>query len=905
MKKFFCLLLSVIMALSVCGIIAADGDIVLLPTDVNESNGVAVGGSISDFAINDYFGFKDIDLTGINSVVLEAHFNPVGGHNGEAFRVMIDSPTEGEIIGTVVLSNRGGVYDAFINPTAGKHNVYFVASYNTGVPENLQVKKVTFSKAAYEDNAFDNQVGDEYIKDFYEDTWVSTDSYGRKVADFAEAGPVKEGEREVGMMYWNWWTSNDTSEARIISDVIKQYPDAMQNQSSPGWSGLAVYYWDEPAIGFYSGNDYWAHRYQLELMAAAGVDAIFMDFSNGGAIYLEPTNVLLQAIRDLKKDGVDVPEFSVFAWHGGLYNLRLLEALYNNYFYYEDYSDVWFHKDGKPFIFGLRDVSAALSNNPNKKDLARIEQINFLGEFFSFRENVNAAKDKTSAWTWCEDFPQGARNGIREDGRIDFMNVAVALNHSYGPEATSYAMGGPYTMGRNYSPVFGEDRSENGAREAHMFRAQAGRALEFDPHFVYVDGWNEWTAAIQNQWGQFPIAFVDTFDTNDSRDFEPTKGQIKDDYYNLLVDFVRKYKGVRPAPAAGAAGTIDVNGDLSQWDSVTPEFLNYKGVDRASKATYLQHGTGEEIPDYTNESGSRVVYSKAQRDGANLYFMAKTVEGKSIANTALYLNTDRNYVTGLEGYDFVIGRGGSANVEAITPDGTYAVVGTANIVRNGNVMQIAVPRATIGETGTVEIELKWVHGEFTDVIELYENGTAAPIGRFNYLYTEKADVTTTAAEREALKNASVLVAGKTKVLVSGKIETVNEKDTSKYAFEMNGTLYIPSRAFEEILGYGRSSIEYDNLSNMFYFYTFDYNEDKSAVAQTNWYYSVVGSYEARANGRLKSISAPIVYAENDFYIPASIFTEVMGINVTNLGNGVYVIGNADSAAVNSALWYLN
>lgn len=905
MKKILALMLALMMVLSVSTVLASNGDIVLMPSDATENKGIKMGNTISDFAINDYFGYKDVDLTGINSVIMEAYFNPLGGHNGEAFRIMIDDPVEGSLIGTVVLSNRSGVYDAFINPTAGKHNVYFVASYNTGVPENLQVKKVTFSKAAYEDNAFDNHVGDEYIKDFYEDTWVATDSYGRKVADFAEAGPVKEGERQVGIMYWNWWTSNKTSEARVISDVIAKYPDAMQNQASPGWQGIATYYWGEPAISFYSGHEYWAQRYQLELIAAAGIDAIFLDFSNGGAIYLEPTNVLLQAMRDLKKDGVDVPEFSVFAWHGGLYNLRLLEALYNNYFYYEDYSDVWYHLDGKPFIFGLRDVSAALSNNPNKKDLARIDQINFLGEFFSFRENVNAAKDKTSSWTWCEDFPQGARNGIREDGRIDFMNVAVAVNHSYGPEGTSYAMGGPYTMGKSYSPVFGEDRSENGVREANFFRAQAGRTLEFDPHFVYVDGWNEWTAQIQNQWGQFPIAFVDTFDEDDNRDFEPTKGKSKDDYYNLLVDFCRKYKGVRPAPAAGAKGTIDVNGDLSQWDSVKPEFLNYKGVDRNSEAKYLVHGTGEEMPNHKNESGSRVVYSKAQRDDNNLYFMAKTVEGKSIENTALYINADRNYATGFEGYDYVIGRNGRADVEAIASDRTFTVVGTATVVRNANVMQIAFPRSLIGETGLVEIELKWVHGEFADVIELYEKGTAAPIGRFNYLYTEKADVTTTADEREALKDAHVLVAGKTKMLVNGKIETVNEKDSSKYAFEMNGTLYIPSRAFEELLGYGRGKIEYDHLSNMFYYYHFDYNEDKSAVAKTDWYYTVVGSYEARANGRLKTLSAPVVYAENDFYVPASIFTETMDTPVTNLGNGVYVIGNADASVVNSALHYLD
>jgi hypothetical protein len=279
-------------------------------------------------------------------------------------------------------------------------------------------------------------------------------------------------------------------------------------------------------------------------------------------------------------------------------------------------------------------------------------------------------------------------------------------------------------MGKSFSNVFGDDYSADAPRKAYFFREQARFALDLDPHVVFVTGWNEYTADRQSSaWG-YTNVFVDTFDTNKSRDFEPTKGQLKDDYYNLLVDFIRKHKGVRPAPSAGEAGTIDITGDLSQWDNVKPEFLNYKGVDRNSEALYKVHGTGEKRPDYVNESGKRVVYSKAQRDASNLYFMAKTVEGEDIAGTNLYLNTDRNYSTGLEGYDYIIGRDSSSNVEAIGVDGTYTVVGTANIVRSGNVMQIAVPRATIGETGTVEIELKWVNGTFTDVIELYEKGNA-------------------------------------------------------------------------------------------------------------------------------------------------------------------------------------
>ena len=85
--------------------------------------------------------------------------------------------------------------------------------------------KVTFSKSAYEDNAFDNHVGDEYIKDFYEDTWVATDSYGRKVADFEEVGGVKAGDHKVCMFYWDWHIGS-TSVPKIISEVVKKNPEA-------------------------------------------------------------------------------------------------------------------------------------------------------------------------------------------------------------------------------------------------------------------------------------------------------------------------------------------------------------------------------------------------------------------------------------------------------------------------------------------------------------------------------------------------------------------------------------------------------------------------------------------------------------------------------------------------------
>ena len=74
--------------------------------------------------------------------------------------------------------------------------------------------------------------------------------------------------------------------------------------------------------------------------------------------------------------------------------------------------------------------------------------------------------------------------------------------------------------------------------------------LDVDPAIVIIDGWNEFKATRQQNYAGFKNAFVDTFDSENSRDLEPVKGFLKDDGYVMLVDFIRKYKGVRPAPPA-------------------------------------------------------------------------------------------------------------------------------------------------------------------------------------------------------------------------------------------------------------------------------------------------------------------------------------------------------------------
>ena len=112
----------------------------------------------------------------------------------------------------------------------------------------------------------------------------------------------------------------------------------------------------------------------------------------------------------------------------------------------------------------------------------------------------------------------------------------------------------------------------------------------------------------------------------------------------------------------------------------------------------------------------------------------------------LFLDTDRSKATGWEGFDFAINRltpkRGKTSVERYlrTADAdsfTWEKIGEADISVKGNLLQIAVPRALLGMTGTLDFEFKWSDNmQEKNIMDFYRNGDTAPIGRFNYLYRE-------------------------------------------------------------------------------------------------------------------------------------------------------------------------
>lgn len=918
MKRNLCILLALCLLLT-GGLVtvSASGDRVLGVKDIKEHIGdVSIVGDCAEVGGNyklSAIGFE-ADLTGVKSVEVKVK-EYRSGSNGEIFRIKVDDPNS-ESIGSVVFGSGEVTASANISAVSGVHKLYlYTTLLNRGM--KWSIESVTLKT---EEKKQITPVPDEKIIDNWHDTWVATDDYGRKVADYEEVGPVKEGTRKVGMFYWNMFTTGTTG---VIPEIIKNNPTAKGNYDDPAWksksSESSAYWWGEPVFGFYSEADYWVLRKQAVLLANAGVDAIFMDYTNDDYMKIENYVRILNAYHDAREDGINVPKVSIYGNMGGMSGgqpKEVLPVLYYNQVMSGEYDDLIFYWEDKPFFINYPINNSQLKNED--KDLERV--FGLINESFTLRnpgELRSGVADPTYKHVnWLEEYPQHPF-GIGESGRRETMSLAMAINQSYVEGGNVVGVfSDPYTKGKGYSEAFGEDYSADNGRRAYFFREQAAHVLDVDPEFVFVDGWNEWKTPMYKSYGKHNgTVFVDLYDEENSRDFEPSRSYIKDDYYNLLVDFVRKYKGVRPAPVASEPVTIDISAAPSQWEGVGPVFYNdYDNYTRGF-TDGADFYTNEPVTHKTTVNNS-ISRAKVARDEENLYFYVQTVDaikkGEGFMN--LYINADRNPATGWIGYDYAVNVSGDGVIsKAASSAWSWEPIGNVSYTVSENVLQMAIPRALIGETGTVDFEFKWTDSISCDgdYLDFYSEGSCAPMGKFNYLYTEIEQKALTEEERAALPDVSIFKAGVPKAIIDGGKMPVYEKDTSVAPFEMNSTLYVPLETFEEILDYGYTKVEYSAEDNTVYLGRHDLTPDKSGcifeITNYEWTYSVVGSLEARNNGEFVPLSNACAVVNGIVYVPITYASDVFGWYITSRGNGVYTVSRdpASSAAVDAVLHHLD
>ena len=610
------------------------------------------------------------------------------------------------------------------------------------------------------DPALDNSAVDQNAEHKVDSSqWIVTDGLDRVMATHTQTGDLRE-DRIVAMFYWTWHGDFGNGQTAFNNQQNIDQLIAM-GKTERDYMTLSIselrklgiktqmgpyHFWDEPIYGYYDGDDEWVIRKQAELLAAADVDVVFFDNTNGTFTWRETALRVMKVFSEARKQGVDAPDVSFMFPFGPVDHAGTqMVELYNEIYKKGLYEEVWFRLDGKPMVMGW-------PGSLNAKDDKIADEIK---NFFTFRSNLGGYLDTESAvnqWGWLSRFPQAYFHN--DKGEIEQITVGTAVNHNYVKSIIAPMSLGENIIGRTWTSR-GYDTRENAILYGACLAEQWENAIAVDPKIVFVTAWNEWVAMRIDNWPaspeQYQNCFVDQYNAEFSRDCEPSAGILKDHYYYQLAGYIRQYKGTNPIEKASWEKLIAVDGGYGQWADVTPVYNDYFGLPDRDFDGYKDPNTGRPLH-YTNDSGRNDIYdAKVARDYENIYFMVRTVEELTPYTDPYWMRLyiDMGEVEGdknWENYEFILNKqtpkdATTATLERFTGDGfATEVVGEVTYSVKGNVLTVCIPKTMLGipaEQLDFEFGFKWTDNtlEDGDIMQWYLNGDVAPVGRFNYCYT--------------------------------------------------------------------------------------------------------------------------------------------------------------------------
>ncbi len=587
------------------------------------------------------------------------------------------------------------------------------------------------------------------------DTWAFTDGLGRQSLSYEEVGGPKA-DRTLALFYWTWHVSQGHQPPQNNQQVLDAHPEALNDFDHPAWKTGVKNFWDEPIYGYYITNDPWVLRRQGELLANAGVDAIFTDNTNADWTWKNSYDPLFETWLKAMADGVHPPKVSFMLPFGpGGHANSQIKSLYEDIYEPGKYRPLWFMWEGKPMLMAHPDHLK--EDNPQEKALR---------DYFTYRRNypgyVNPSP-QLGNWGWLSTCPQAvyyADEASQAAGRPEQTTVGVAVNHDTVLNWLA-AMNGRNIIGRSYTTT-GYHREPGAVLHGYNFAEQFDFALKTAPRVIFVTGWNEWIAGRYKEWPEghktsVPNAFPDECNDEFSRDLEPSRGALKDHYYYQFVNYVRRYKGVRPVPLASGRKTIDLDGPMAQWEEVGPYFAAYRGN------TGWRDADGYATCHYTDFSGRNdIVGAKVARDDSTFYFLVECATDITPHTDPLWMNLyihcpgDR---PGWNSFHYVVNKTAPdathAIVERFTGTG-YESVAVARVPyrRNGRFLTMAIPKSALAMEGEEELDFawtdhvhdaddsgvrledgRWQYRRFSgDLMEFYVSGDVAPGGRFRFRY---------------------------------------------------------------------------------------------------------------------------------------------------------------------------
>jgi hypothetical protein len=560
------------------------------------------------------------------------------------------------------------------------------------------------------------------FRDTAADTWTATDALGRTLPDREEADKPRRG-RFVGIFYFLWMGQHGTDGPYDISRILAEDPGAMLKPDSPLWGPQNHYHhWGEPLFGYYLSDDAWVLGKHAQMLSDANIDVVIFDVTNQ-VTYQKVYMRLCEVFTELRRLGRHTPQIAFLCpfWDPS----KVVGELYAHLYGPQRYAELWFRWRGKPLI--LADPAKA---PPETRS------------FFTFRKPQPSYFEGPTGpdqWGWLEIHPQ--HTFLDRESHTEQVTVGVAQNAS-GKRLCAFSEKDTY--GRSWHDGKKDGRPD-GVLHGFNFAEQWEHALKLDPEFIFITGWNEWIAMRLPEFNgvREPVMFVDQFTQEYSRDTEPMRGGHGDNYYYQMVDYIRRFKGVRTAPQSEGPSAIRVDGDFRDWSEVLPEYLDDAG-DTLSRNHPGYDGVGR----YTNTTGRNdFVLLKAAYDREMIYFYART--SKPITRPGgsnwmhLYLDADADPKTGWEGYDFIVNRKLRGNrmtlLESTSEGWNWRPGPRLKYHVRGHELELGIPRRDLGLDAGPEpprFNFKWADNmqREGDVMEFTVNGDAAPNGRFRYAF---------------------------------------------------------------------------------------------------------------------------------------------------------------------------
>ena len=288
--------------------------------------------------------------------------------------------------------------------------------------------------------------------------------------------------------------------------------------------------WSEPALGRYDSDDLAVIRKHAEWIYDAGVDFIWIDWSND-VTYVHPdmknerpdfymiensTYIIFEEYSKMENS----PDISIFigcpdapeAARDGRLTAKA-DQIYNDFVLNEEYNKKLQYYNGKPLLVVYTNTPTVLGVRP------RWDDDRFTVRFMTGypEQQGMAARDlvsKYNYWSW-EDRGAQTFTVDPDTGMPEAMVICAATRMQAEPGAAGYI-------------------PEIGRRNGITFREQFARAMEIGVKFAMVGTFNEWTT------GEQPSIEV-------SKDIEPSEAH-GDFYLRLLKEETAKFKGYEKTP---------------------------------------------------------------------------------------------------------------------------------------------------------------------------------------------------------------------------------------------------------------------------------------------------------------------------------------------------------------------